>query len=88
MKKVLLYSAITLAVLVAIFWQLNANKKENAEKTEYVKESNSGAIPILITTAEKTELSPEFAANGNFVADEQIDFFFRIFRPYHRSDGG
>lgn len=74
MKKVLLYSAITLAVLVAIFWQLNANKKENAEKTEYVKESNSGAIPILITTAKKTELSPEFAANGNFVADEQIDF--------------
>lgn len=74
MKKVLLYSTIALATIALIIWKLNDNKKENTEKTELVKESNSGAVPVLTAKAEKTVLEPEYIANGNFEAVEQIDF--------------
>lgn len=74
MKKVLLYSAIVIAVLAVIFWKLNDNKKKNAETTEYVKESNSGAVPVLVKKVTKTAVDPKFTANGNFEAIEQIDF--------------
>lgn len=74
MKKVLLYSIITIAAIALIIWKLNDNKKENTQKTELVKESNSGAVPVLIAKAEKTTLDPEYIANGNFEAVEQIDF--------------
>lgn len=74
MKKVLLYSAIVIAALALIVWKLNDNKKENTEKTELVKESNSGAVPVLTATAKKTAIDPEYTANGNFTAIEQIDF--------------
>ncbi len=47
MKKILLYSAVTIVAIIAIFWKLNENKKTNAERTVLVKESSSGAVPVL-----------------------------------------
>lgn len=74
MKKVLLYSAIVIAALALIIWKLNSNKKKNAETVAYVQENNSGAVPVLVAKATKTVVDPEFTANGNFEAVEQIDF--------------
>ena len=47
MKKVGLYIIIAAAVLALIVWKLNSNKKENAEKANIVKQSSSGAVPVL-----------------------------------------
>src|SRR5690606_6192785 len=74
MKKVLLYSSIVIVALALIVWKLNNNKKENEAKTTLVKESSTGAVPILADTATKASLNPTFTANGNFTAVEQIDF--------------
>lgn len=74
MKKVGLYIIIAAAVLALIVWKLNSNKKENAEKANIVKQSSSGAVPVLMQTAALTAFEPQFTANGNFEAIEQIDF--------------
>jgi len=74
MKKVILYSAIAIAAIALIMWKLNANKKQNAERTALVKESTSGAVPVLTYVAGLTTLDQSFTANGNFVAINQIDF--------------
>lgn len=74
MKKVLLYSAIVIAVLALIVWKLNSNKKQNTERTEVVKESASGTVPVLTERAALTTFDQTFTANGNFQAVKQIDF--------------
>jgi len=74
MKKVLLYSSIVIVALALIMWKLNSNKKENETKTTLVKESGSGAVPVLVDTASRTSYKPAFVANGNFTAVEEIDF--------------
>ena len=74
MKKVILYSAIVIAAVALIVWKLNSNKKKNTERTEIVKESTSGAVPVLTETAARTTFDQSFTANGNFEAVRQIDF--------------
>lgn len=78
MKKVLLYSALTLVAVAAIFWKLNDNKKTNAEKTALVKESSSGAVPVLTEAAAITTFDPQFTANGNFEPLREINFLSEI----------
>lgn len=78
MKKLLLYSALTIAAIAFIFWKLNDNKKKNAEKTEIVKESASGAVPVLTETAGLTTFDQQFVANGNFEPVREITFLSEI----------
>lgn len=74
MKKGILYTAIAVAVVALIMWKLNSNKKHNEEKTAIVKESSSGAVPVLTENVSLTTFDQSFAANGNFQAVNQIDF--------------
>lgn len=74
MKKVLLYSTIVIAALALIMWKLNSNKQHNADRTAFVKESTSGAVPVLTEQATRTTFDGVFTANGNFEAINQIDF--------------
>lgn len=74
MKKVLLYSAIAIAAIALIVWKLNSNKKANQEKTAIVKESTSGAVPVLVEKAAYQPFEQSFSANGNFQAVKEIDF--------------
>src|SRR5690606_34072744 len=55
MKKVLIYSTCFLAVIVLIAWKLKSNKAENAEITAIVKESSSGAVPVLVSNVSHTK---------------------------------
>ncbi len=74
MKKILLYSALVIAAIALIMWKLNSNKKQNAERAAIVKESTSGAVPVLTQVAALTTFDQAFTANGNFEAVNQIDF--------------
>ena len=74
MKKILLYSAIVIAAVALIMWKLNNNKKANAERTAIVKESTSGAVPVLTELASRTAFDPTFLVNGSFAAVQQINF--------------
>lgn len=73
-RNALLYVLVAVAALVFIFWKLGNNKKENAARTEVVKESNSGAVPVLISVAGVTPFDPHFDANGNFAPVHSISF--------------
>lgn len=74
MKKVLIYGVLTIAALAAIIWKLNANKKANTEKIEFVKQSNTGDVPVLTEKVTKTEFDDAFAANGNFEPARELTF--------------
>jgi membrane fusion protein (multidrug efflux system) len=73
-KNILVYGLIFIAALLFIFWKLGSNKKENAARTEVVKESNSGAIPVLTQAAAITRFDPHFDANGNFAPVQQLTY--------------
>lgn len=74
MKKILLYSAVVIAAIALIMWKLKSNQKHNAERTAIVKESTSGAVPVLTEAAARTSFDPTFQANGSFAAVQQINF--------------
>ncbi|MGN6509387.1 MAG: efflux RND transporter periplasmic adaptor subunit [Chitinophaga sp.] len=74
MKKVLIYGVLTIAALAAIVWKLNANKKANAEKTEFVKQANTGDVPVLTEKVTATEFARTFSANGNFEPVRELTF--------------
>ena len=74
MKKVLLYSVAVVAVFALIAWKLGSNMKHNETRTAVVKESLSGAVPVLTEQASLSTFDGVFSANGNFKAVRQIDF--------------
>src|SRR5690606_5815420 len=78
MKKILLYSVGAIVAIVAIFWKLNENKKTNAEKTAIVKESSSGAVPVLTEEATLSTFDQNFIANGKFEPIREINFLSEI----------
>lgn len=78
MKKILIYSAIVIAAVAVIFWKLNDNKKKNAEKTEIVKESSSGEVPVLTEKVSLTTFDQQFIANGSFEPIREINFLSEI----------
>lgn len=78
MKKVLIYGTLTIAVIAAIIWKLNANKKANADKTEYVKQSNTGEVPVLTEKVTRTEFEQQFDANGNFEPLRELTFMSEV----------
>jgi membrane fusion protein (multidrug efflux system) len=74
MKKNVIYILIAVAAVLFIIWKLGANKKENEKQVAVVKESTSGAVPVIIEPASLSTFEPVFDANGNFQADQQINF--------------
>jgi membrane fusion protein (multidrug efflux system) len=73
MKKILIYGIGTLAILAGIIFKLKSNQRENAEHTAIVKESASGAVPVLVSQVVRTKFDNTFTANGNFEAINQIE---------------
>ncbi len=78
MKKVLIYGTLTIAALAAIIWKLNANKAANVEKTEFVKKSNTGDIPVVTEKATRVDFDQQFAANGNFMPFKELTYLSEI----------
>ncbi|WP_295126031.1 efflux RND transporter periplasmic adaptor subunit [uncultured Chitinophaga sp.] len=74
MKKVIIYGLITIGALALIMWKLSANKKQNTEKTEFVKQSNSGEVPVLVEKAARTNFDRQFNANGNFAPLRELTY--------------
>jgi membrane fusion protein, multidrug efflux system len=73
MKKLLIYGGACIAAVALIVVKLNGNKQKNEEQTARVRESLSGAVPVLIDTVAYTSFDQSFTANGNFEALEQIE---------------
>jgi RND family efflux transporter MFP subunit len=74
MKKIFIWGGLTILALVLIMWKLGANKKENETKTEFVKQSNTGEVPVLVQPVKKTDFSQGFAANGNFQPVRELTY--------------
>jgi len=74
MKKIFIWGGLTVLALVLIMWKLGANKKENEAKTDYVKQSNTGEVPVLVQQVKKTDFSQGFAANGNFEPIRELTY--------------
>lgn len=70
----IIWVLVIIGALAFIYWKLGNNKKENTARTEVVKESNSGAIPVLTAVAAVTPFDPHFDANGNFAPVQQITY--------------
>lgn len=73
MKKLILYVGIAVVAIALIIWKLNSNKHQNETQTAKVRESLSGAVPVLVDTVALTSFDQKFTANGNFEALEQIE---------------
>lgn len=78
MKKVLIYGTLTIAAIAAIVWKLNANKAANVAKTEFVKQSNTGDIPVVTEKAARVDFDQQFAANGNFMPYKELTYLSEI----------
>ncbi len=78
MKKIIIWSLVVIAAGALIMWKLGANKKANLAKTEFVKESNSGDVPVLVEKVTKTDFSQGFLANGNFTPVRELTYLAEI----------
>lgn len=74
MKKFIIWGIVTIGAVVLIMWKLGANKKSNEAKTEFVKQSNTGAIPVLVQQVAQTDFSEGFLANGNFAPIRELSY--------------
>ncbi|MEH6305114.1 efflux RND transporter periplasmic adaptor subunit [Olivibacter sp. CPCC 100613] len=71
MKRIIFTLLIVLGALAIIAWILNNNKKENQAKTDIVAKG-TGAVVVRTTTASKSAINLDFAANGNFAAWQDL----------------
>ena len=74
MKKFIIWGVVTVGAVVLIMWKLNANKKANEAKTEFVKQSNIGDIPVLVEKVTRNDFSQGFLANGNFAPVHELSY--------------
>jgi membrane fusion protein (multidrug efflux system) len=74
MKKFIIWGVVTIGAVVLIMWKLNANKKANEAKTEFVKQSNIGDIPVLVQKVSRNDFSQGFLANGNFAPVRELSY--------------
>ena len=78
MKKIIIWSLVTIAAAALIMWKLGANKKANEAKTEFVKKSNAGDVPVLVEKVTKSDFSQGFLANGNFTPARELTYLAEI----------
>jgi membrane fusion protein (multidrug efflux system) len=74
MKKFIIWGVVTIGAVVLIMWKLNTNKKTNEAKTEFVKQSNMGDIPVLVQQVTRNDFSQGFLANGNFAPIRELSY--------------
>lgn len=74
MKKIFIWGGLTVLAVVVIMWKLGANKKENETKTEFVKQSNTGQVPVLVQKVAKQDFSQGFSVNGNFEPVRELTY--------------
>ena len=74
MKKILIWGGLTIGAFLLIMWKLDANKKSNQAKTEFVKQSNTGEVPVLVQQIARTDFSQGFLANGNFEPIRELSY--------------
>ncbi|NIG52552.1 efflux RND transporter periplasmic adaptor subunit [Chitinophaga sp. Cy-1792] len=74
MKKFIIWGLVTVGAVVLIMWKLNANKKANEDKINFVKESNIGDVPVLIQKVSRNDFADGFLANGNFTPVRELSY--------------
>ncbi len=73
MKKVITIVVVVVVALGAIAYVLSNNKKNSAAKTAFIAEGG-GAVAVRVAAVEKKVVDLDFSANGNFVANQDLDF--------------
>lgn len=73
MKRVITIILVIAVALAAIVLVLKNNKKKNDAKTEYIAKGG-GAVAVRIATVEKKTVDLDFNANGNFAANQELNF--------------
>lgn len=73
MKRVIIIIVIIIVALGAIAYVLSNNKKKNEAKTAFIAEGG-GAVAVRIATVDKKVVDLDFAANGNFVPKQELNF--------------
>ncbi|MXV15345.1 efflux RND transporter periplasmic adaptor subunit [Hufsiella ginkgonis] len=73
MKKVITIIIVIVVALGAIAYVLTNNKKKNEAKTAFIAEGG-GAVAVRVATVEKKVVDLDFSANGNFIANQDLDF--------------
>jgi len=73
MKRVITIIVVVLVVLAAIGYVLTNNKKKAQETTDFIAKG-SGAVAVKTADVERKEVNLDFTANGNFAANQELNF--------------
>ncbi|MGE6221041.1 efflux RND transporter periplasmic adaptor subunit [Nubsella zeaxanthinifaciens] len=73
MKRVITIIVVVALVLVAIGYVLNNNKKKQQETTDFINKG-SDSVAVKIANVERKEVNLDFTANGNFIANQELNF--------------
>jgi RND family efflux transporter MFP subunit len=73
MKRVITIIIVVLVVLAAIAYVLTNNKKKAQETTDFIAKG-SGAVAVKTANVERKEVNLDFTANGNFAANQELNF--------------
>ncbi len=73
MKRTIIIILVIAAALAAIALVLKNNKKKNDAKTAFIAEGG-GAVAVRVATVEKKVVDLDFNANGNFAANQELNF--------------
>lgn len=71
MKKIVLGSIITIAVVAGIMYVLNKNKAANLAKTQVVAQKNDGVM-VRIAEAAYNDMTMQYVANGTFLPSQEV----------------
>jgi membrane fusion protein (multidrug efflux system) len=73
MKRIIIIIVALVVVLGGIAYVLNNNKKKAQETTDFIAKG-SGAVAVKTATVERKEINLDFTANGNFAANQELNF--------------
>ena len=73
MKRVITIILVIAIALAAIALVLSNNKKKNEAKTAFIAQGG-GAVAVRVATVEKKVVDLDFNANGNFAANQELNF--------------
>jgi len=73
MKRVITIIIVVVVVLAAIGYVLTNNKKKAQETTDFIAKG-SGAVAVKTANVERKEINLDFTANGNFAANQELNF--------------
>ena len=73
MKRVITIIIVIVVALGAIAYVLSNNKKKNEEKTAFIAKGG-GAVAVRVADVEKKVVDLDFNANGNFAANQELNF--------------